>query len=45
MHGGRKDSGVKKDRVLYGFSNASLQSGIKLDASELLGEFVKNRDF
>ena len=34
-----------EERVLHGFSNASLQSGIKLAASASLGELVKNRDF
>lgn len=36
---------MKKDRMLRGFSNASLQAGIKLAASESLGELVKNRHF
>lgn len=34
-----------EERVCYGFSNASLQSEIKLAALESLGELVKNRDF
>lgn len=44
MRGEREDSGAKKEGVPRGFSNAHLQSGIKLVAAEWLG-LVKNRDF